>query len=132
MQDIFQTIYEILAAQRNEGKTQSEMSRESGVAQSRICRLLDSRNGVTNIKRLGLETFFKLFPNARIVFDDRRTIGDVTNNSGQVVNGDVTAPLPPPPSARAAEDAVIARIMASDDLDAETKVKLYTLLQRKP
>ena len=112
--------------------TQQEIADMTGISRPYICQLLNPKNGKDRLKKIELSTLMKLFPNARIVFDDRRTIGDVTNNSGQVVNGDVTAPLPPPPSARAAEDAVIARIMASDDLDAETKVKLYTLLQRKP
>jgi transcriptional regulator with XRE-family HTH domain len=130
--DYAEIIKEKLAEMKRDGKTQEEIAKETGITQSHISKLMSAKCSIEKIKRIRLESFFKLFPNARIVFDDRRTIGDVTNNSGQVVNGDVTAPLPPPPSARAAEDAVIARIMASDDLDAETKVKLYTLLQRKP
>ena len=137
MSDIFQTIYYLLANRRNNGKTQKEISNESGVAQSRICRLLDSREGVKNIKRLGLETFFKLFPYARIDFGDGETAdGDrsVRNcqlNHSQVVTGDgsvVTAPQPQGESA----DELLRRIMSSDELDAETKVKIYGIATRRP
>lgn len=131
MSDIFQTIYYLLANRRNNGKTQKEISNESGVAQSRICRLLDSREGVKNIKRLGLETFFKLFPYARIDFGDGETAdGDrsVRNcqlNHSQVVTGD-GAVANAAPAGESARD-LLDRLMSSPDLDAETKVKIYAL-----
>ncbi len=94
---------------------------------------MNPKSGKERLKTIGLETFFKLFPNARIVFDDRRMMGDVTNNSGQVVNGDVTAPLPPLPQQQGARDAdeFLARIMASDEIDAETKVRIYNLFKNR-
>ncbi len=129
MTDIYQTIYEILCKERDSGVTQNEMSRRSGVAQSRICRILDSRMGVTNIKRLGLETFFKLFPDARIVFGGDRRIGDVHHNTNSpVIQGDGNTVAAQPSEETAS--AFLQRIMESDDIDAETKVKIYRMLIR--
>ncbi len=49
-------------------------------------------------------------------------MGDMTNNSGQIVNGGVTAPLPPDSRAN---NEFLARIMVSDDIPAETKVNIF-------
>ena len=126
MEDIYRTIYELLIKERDSGTTQNEMSRRSGVAQSRICRLLDSRMGISNIKRLGLETFLKLFPNAHIDLGihDTHSMGNVSNNNGQVVNGDVHGDV------NSTEEGILSQIMKSDDIDAETKVKIYKIIKR--
>lgn len=110
--------------------TQAEISKATGISQPFISQLLNPKDGAKRISHLELTKFFKLFPNARIVFDEKRSMGNVTNNGGQVVNGDGNVLTSPPP--RPADDDLIAKIMASPDLDAETKVKIYTLLQRKP
>lgn len=126
MADFYQMIYEILCKERDSGVTQNEMSRRSGVAQSRICRILDSRMGITNIKRLGLETFFKLFPDAQIVFGSDRRIGDVHHNTNSpVIQGDGNTIGTTAEEETAA--AFLKRIMAATDIDAETKVKIYKL-----
>ena len=127
--DIYQEIQTKIRELRDSGMTQAEISKVTGISQPFISQLLNPKDGAKRVAHLQLEKFFKLFPNARIVFDDRRSMGDVTNNSGQVVNGDITAPLPPLPQqqgARAA-DEFLARIMASDEIDAETKVKIFNL-----
>ena len=126
--DIYQEIQERLRRERDSGATQNEMSRRTGLGQSHISRLLDAKRGTEQMKRLGLETFFKLFPNAHIVFgDEARVIGDVTNNKGQVVNGDVHGSVASSGSETAAD--FLKRIMAADDIDAETKVKLYRMMK---
>ncbi len=127
--DIYQEIQTKIRELRDSGMTQAEISNITGISQPFISQLLNPKNGAERVSHLQLEKFFKLFPNARIVFDDRRMMGDVTNNSGQVVNGDVTAPLPPIPQQQGARDAdeFLARIMASDEIDAETKVKIFNL-----
>ena len=127
MADFYQMIYEILRKERDSGVTQNEMSRRSGVAQSRICRILDSRMGITNIKRLGLETFFKLFPDAQIVFGGERRIGDVHHNTNSpVIQGDGNT------IGTAGEEtasAFLKRIMEAENIDAETKVKIYRMMK---
>lgn len=131
--DIYQEIQERLRRERDSGATQNEMSRRTGLGQSHISRLLDAKRGTEQMKRLGLETFFKLFPDARIVFgDEARVIGDVTNNKGQVVNvnGDVHGTVD---TAGCSETAAsfLRRIMESGDFDSDTKVKLFNLLNQK-
>ncbi len=131
MADFYQMIYDILCKERDAGVTQNEMSRRSGVAQSRICRILDSRMGITNIKRLGLETFFKLFPDAQIVFGGDRRIGDVHHNTNSpVIQGDGNTVAAQPSEETAS--AFLQRIMAAPDIDAETKVKIFNLHSRRP
>ncbi len=131
--DIYQEIQTKIRELRDSGMTQAEISNITGISQPFISQLLNPKNGAERVSHLQLEKFFKLFPNARIVFDDRRMMGDVTNNSGQVVNGDVTAPLPPLPQQQGARDAdeFLARIMASDEIDAETKVRIYNLFKNR-
>ena len=129
--DIYQEIQERLKRERDSGATQNEMSRRTGLGQSHISRLLDAKRGTEQMKRLGLETFFKLFPDARIVFgDEARVIGDVTNNKGQVVNGDVHGSVSSPGGSETAAD-FLKRIMDADNIDAETKVKIYKIINNE-
>lgn len=127
--DIYQEIQERLKKERDAGATQSEMSRRTGLGQSHISRLLDTKRGAEQMKRLGLETFFRLFPDARIVFGDERIMGNVHHNTNSpVIQGDGNTIGAATGEETAAQ--FLKRIMSSDDIDAETKVKLYNLFNR--
>ena len=51
-------------------------------------------------------------------------MGNVSNNNGQVVNGDVHGDV------NSTEEGILSQIMKSDDIDAETKVKIYKIIKR--
>lgn len=111
---------------RDEGVTQQEMSRLSGISQPYISQLLNPKNGVERIKHLELAKLLKLFPDARIVFGGDRRIGDVHHNTASpVIQGDGNTVIAQPSEETAS--AFLERIMAADDIDAETKVKLYKM-----
>lgn len=131
--EIYEEIQRRLRQLRDSGKTQQEISNESGISQPFISQLLNPKDGVERIKHLELAKLIKLFPNIRLVFgDDARIIGGVTNNKGQVVNvnGDVHGTVD---TAGCAETAAsfLKRIMESSDFDSDTKVKLFNLLNQK-
>ncbi len=126
--DIYQEIQERLREERDSGATQNEMSQRTGLGQSHISRLLDPKRGAEQMKRLGLETFFKLFPDAKIVFGDDRRIGDIHHNTNSpVIQGDGNTIGTTAGEETAA--AFLKRVMASDDIDAEIKVKLYRMMK---
>ncbi len=126
--DIYQEIQERIRRERDNGATQSEISKRTGLGQSHVSRLLDAKRGSEQMKRLGLETFFKLFPNARIVFDDTRQIGDVKNNTNSpVIQGDGNTVGTS--GSRESEEEFLRKIMSSEDLDADTKVKIYNIVK---
>ncbi len=109
----------------NKGATQKEIADAAGCSHQYISRLL---NGTLDPSKMSLKTFCKLFPDARIVFgDEARVIGDVTNNKGQVVNGDVHGSVASSGSETAAD--FLKRIMDADNIDAETKVKIYRMMK---
>ena len=117
---------ENLKERYNKGATQREIAIDAGCSHQYISKLL---NGTLDPSRMSLKTFFKLFPNARIIFDGDRRMGDVHHNTNSpVIQGDGNTI-----GAASGEETAarfLKRIMASDDIDAETKVKLYNLFNR--
>ncbi len=126
--DIYHEIQERLKEERDTGVTQNEMAQRTGLGQSHISRLLDSKRGAEQMKRLGLETFFKLFPDAQIIFGGgNRRIGDVHHNTNSpVIQGDGNTVGTTGGESAA---AFLKRIMEADDIDAETKVKIYRMMK---
>lgn len=130
--DIYQEIQDRLKNERDKGATQNEMSNRTGLGQSHISRLLDSKRGSDQMKRLGLETFFKLFPNARIDFGDgvsaggNRSVNNCNLNNSKVVTGDGTQEGTIESAA-----SLLRRLMSSKELDAETKVKIYNIANQE-
>ena len=129
MNKLYEDIREWLRDLQASGVTQDEISKSSGVARSYICRIMNQPP--EKLKGLSLEVFFKLFPNARVELGTQgtHTMGNVTNNKGQVVNGDVHGSVVSSGSETAA--SFLKRIMESGDFDSDTKVKLFNLLNRR-
>ena len=135
--NIYQYIQSKMKKMRDLGMTQAEMAKYTGISQPYISQLMNPKDGVKRISHLELGKFFKLFPHARIDFGDGetgeggRSVRNCQLNHSQVVTGDgsvVTAPQPQGESA----DELLRRIMSSDELDAETKVKIYGIATRRP
>lgn len=126
---IFEEIYDLLAEMKRRGITQQEIANNSGVSRPYICQLMNPKDGVERIKHLELSKFLKLFPDARIVFGGDRRIGDVHHNTNSpVIQGDGNTVAAQPSEETAS--AFLQRIMEADDIDAETKVKIYRMLIR--
>ena len=112
-----------------DGLTQQQISNYSGISQPFISQLMNPKDGVERIKHLELSKLLKLFPDARIVFGGDRRIGDVHHNTNSpVIQGDGNTVAAQPSEETAS--AFLQRIMESDDIDAETKVKIYRMLIR--
>lgn len=125
---IYEEIYEMLADMKRQGITQQEIANNSGVSRPYICQLMNPKDGTERIKHLELNKLFKLFPNARIVFGggDRR-MGDVHHNTNSpVIQGDGNTVGTTGGESAA---AFLKRIMEADDIDAETKIKIYRLMK---
>lgn len=126
---IFEEIYERLAEMKRQGVTQQELSDMSGVSRPYICQLMNPKDGVERIKHLELTKFLKLFPDAQIVFGGDRRIGDVHHNTNSpVIQGDGNTIGTP---GEETASAFLKRVMESDDIDAETKVKIFNLYSRR-
>ena len=108
------------------GMTQEDISSQTGITQSHISKLLSAKRGTEHMKHLRLDTFLKLFPDAQIVFGgENRQIGNVHHNTNSpVIQGDGNTV-----GTTGGESAAdfLKRIMEADDIDAETKVKIYKL-----
>lgn len=126
---IFEEIYDLLAEMKRRGITQQEIANNSGVSRPYICQLMNPKDGVERIKHLELSKLLKLFPDVRIVFGGDRRIGDVHHNTNSpVIQGDGNT-IGTPGEETAA--AFLRRVMASDDIEAETKVKIFNLYSRR-
>lgn len=125
---IYEEIYELLAEMKRRGVTQQEIANNSGVSRPYICQLMNPKDGVERIKHLELSKLLKLFPDAQIVFGSDRRIGDVHHNTNSpVIQGDGNTIGTTAGEETAA--AFLKRVMASDDIDAEIKVKLYRMMK---
>ena len=125
--DYVETIRRRLKEMITGGMTQEDISKQTGITQSHISKLLSAKRGLEHMKHLRLDTFLKLFPDAQIVFGGDRRIGDVHHNTNSpVIQGDGNT-IGTPGEETAA--AFLNRVMASDDIDAETKVKLYRMMK---
>ena len=116
--DILAELAEVYKA----GATQKEIADKAGISHQYISQLMTGR---VKPESLTLRKLSQLFPDARIVFGGDRRIGDVHHNTNSpVIQGDGnTIGMPGEETA----SAFLERIMAADDIDAETKVKLFKL-----
>ena len=106
------------------GATQREIAERAGISHQYISQLMTGR---VKPESLTLRKIAQLFPNARIVFSGDRRLGDVHHNTNsQVIQGDGNT-IGTPGEETAA--AFLKRVMASDDIDAETKVMLYRMMK---
>lgn len=106
------------------GATQREIAERAGISHQYISQLMTGR---VKPESLTLRKIAQLFPNARIVFCGDRRLGDVHHNTNsQVIQGDGNT-IGTPGEETAA--AFLKRVMASDDIEAETKVKLYRMMK---
>ena len=125
---IYEKIYELLAEMKRQGVTQQEIADRSGVSRPYICQLMNPKDGAERIKHLELNKLFKLFPDAKIVFGGDRRMGDVHHNTNSpVIQGDGNTVGTTGGESAA---AFLKRIMDSNEIDAETKVKLYRIAQQ--
>ena len=125
--EIYEEIQKRLRTIRDNGLTQQEISKQTGISQPFISQLLNPKDGVERIKHLELSKFFKLFPDARIEFGGDRRMGNVHHNTNSpVIQGDGNT-IGTPGEETAA--AFLRRVMDSDEIDAETKVKLYRMMK---
>ena len=114
--DIYQEIREALIREWRSGATQQEMADRAGVTNPYINNLLSGKRKVESMK---LETLFKLFPNAEIKLDRTQIAGD---NAIQV-GGNLTV-------AGRDDSDVTDKILSTDDLTAEEKVKVLKVLKK--
>lgn len=124
--DYVETIRRRLKEMITAGMTQEDISKQTGITQSHISKLLSAKRGPEHMKHLRLDTFLKLFPDAHIEFGGDRRMGNVHHNTNSpVIQGDGNTIGTPGETAA----AFLKRVMASDDIDAETKVKLYRMMK---
>ena len=106
------------------GATQKEIADRAGISHQYISQLMTGR---VKPESLTLRKIAQLFPNARIDFGKARSIGDVHHNTNSpVIQGDGNT-IGTPGEETAA--AFLRRVMDSDEIDAETKVKLYRMMR---
>ena len=126
--NIYEEIQRRLRQMIDDGSTQQQISRYSGISQPFISQLLNPKDGAERIKHLELSKLLKLFPNMKLVFGDDRRIGDIHHNTNSpVIQGDGNTIGTTAGEETAA--AFLKRVMASDGIDAETKVKLYRMMK---
>ncbi len=126
MNTLYEEIRDWLRGLQARGVTQDEISKTSGVARSYICRIMNQPS--EKLKGLSLEVFFKLFPNAIVDLGVHKTYktGDIHHNTNSpVIQGDGNTVSAQPTEETAS--AFLKRIMESNDIDAETKVKIFKL-----
>ncbi len=115
MQDIYEEIREAIRKEWQNGATQQEIANRAGVTNPYINNLLSGKRKVESMK---LETFFKLFPQAEINLNGAQFAGD---HSVQIQGG---------VSILDTQD-MFNKILRSEKLSAEEKVKILTVLQEK-
>lgn len=113
--DIYKRIISSLKEEYEAGATYQELAEKYGVSLSYVRELLA---GIKPVERLSLETFFKLFPGAAIALDGGIAAPVVNNghNAG-TMNGVVNG---------SRQD--LRKILDSEDLNAEEKVKMLKVL----
>ena len=102
------------------GKTYDEISSLTGLARSVVARVI---SGTRPPKNLSVDALLKAFPNAAISLHGDRVNIDAPQNSGNVVgvnNGNVGGCI----------DWAIDKILESEDLSADEKVKVLKVLKK--
>ena len=119
--DILTELAEVYKA----GATQKEIADKAGISHQYISQLMTGR---VKPESLTLRKLSQLFPDARIEFGGDRRIGDVHHNTNSpVIQGDGNTIGTTACEETAA--AFLKRIMEADDIDAETKVKIYRMMK---
>ena len=119
--DIFDQILAHLKEEYQSGATYQELSRKYGVSYTHIHNLL---NGKREISGISLGFLFKLFPRAKIDLSGTAAVISAPQNSGAVVgvnNGNVSADC---------LSSVMEKILSTNDLTAEEKVKVLKVLKK--
>ena len=104
-----------------DGMTQQKISDKSGVARSYICDLL---NGKKDIEGLTLRKLAALFPDATLNLHGDTPIINAPRNNGNVVgvnHGSICADC---------VSSVMDRILASDELSSDEKIKFIKILKK--
>ena len=114
--DIYQEILELLKKEYSEGSTYQKMAEDKNVSYSYLRGLL---NGINPPEKLSLEILFKLFPRAAINLNGDKIIANGHQAIG-INNGTVTQSM----------DSVIDKILSTDDLTAEEKIKVLKVLKQ--
>ena len=114
--DIYQEILELLTKEYSEGSTYQKMAEDKNVSYSYLRGLL---NGINPPEKLSLEILFKLFPRAAINLNGDKIIANGHQAIG-INNGTVTQSM----------DSVIDKILSTDDLTAEEKIKVLKVLKQ--
>ena len=113
---------DILAELRHiydDGATQQEISDRTGVSRSYIRDLLSGKRPVDG---LTLKKINQLFPRSVLLLSGDTVSINADRNSGNVVNGDQISD--------GCLSAIIDKIIASDELTAEEKVKVIKVLKK--
>lgn len=115
MKDIYDEILRAIRQEWQNGATQQEIADRAGVTNPYVNKLL---SGKCKVGAMKLETLFKLFPRASI------------NLSGAQVAGDHAVQIQGGVSILDTQD-MFKKILLSEKLSAEEKVKVLTVLQEK-
>lgn len=115
-------ILEYVRAEYNSGqKTQQEIADALNVEHPTINRLL---SGKRSAEGLTIGTFDKMFPRARIDLTGTNAVISAPQNSGAVVgvnNGNISADC---------LSSIMDKILSTEDLTAEEKVKVLKVLKK--
>lgn len=87
--DVYREIRDELKKQYDAGATQQELADQFGVARSYIARLI---NGDRPIQGISLETFFRLFPQAKVSLHPNRSALAVDDLDSKII--ELLAQLP--------------------------------------
>lgn len=109
---------DILKAIRDEyktGATQAELAQKYRCSQVHLGRLL---SGKRSVEKISMETFFKIFPRAKINLDSgvHSSVVNTGLNMGHMINGNAT------------HDDVIQKILSDDSLSSDEKIKVLKVL----
>ena len=117
---IAEQIRKALLDEYNNGGKQQEMAAAHRVSQQYISRLL---SGKRSCEGLSLKAVSNMFPHATLNLNGDTVSADNSGTNNGVVgvnNGTVTQSM----------DAVIDKILATDDLTAEEKIKVLKVLKK--
>ena len=103
------------------GETQQQIANSTGISRSYLCEILSGKAGVD---RITVGTINKLFPKATLQLEGDAAVISAPRNSGNVIginNGTMESDC---------LSGVMNKILATEDLTAEEKVKVLKVLQK--
>lgn len=120
----YSEIYQRIKDRYERGETQKEIADKAGCSHQYISKLL---HGELQPGKMSLELLEKLFPGVRVVFSDEYSTDIHHNTNSSIVTGDGKIVNHGNQAEETAKE-FLKRVMASSEIDAETKVKLYNML----